>query len=578
VSEAITRPNGAEGFTGGEAASNGGLGPDGFGVTGRTGAVAPDGDDAPNGIAGVALEAAAPTLSGIRAGGARSAGNGVRAAGHGAGINDGDAVALDGAPSVAASGQLVAPTAQESLIGRTVPPSRDAIFRRLLAVGDLLAALGGLTTIALLTGRGIAAVSLASVPVIVVLAKIFGRYDHDHMVLRKSTLDEIPALLGLAATYALVWSMVAFLGGIHMEWRGAGVVALWASTAALLIIAHGSARALGQLLTPQERALIVGSSMAGTMLARSLACDPGAHVEVVGFLTLEDEQRDEPDWATDGRHEDILGDLEGLVRELKVERVFLIPTSSDSDTLLEAVTRSAAMGVNLSIVPRLFEVVGSAVEFDSVGGVTVLGVRRPGLSRSSRALKRAMDIVGASIGLIALAPLSLLVALAIKLDSAGPVFFRQARVGRGGRQFRMIKFRSMFEGAEAQRAALDSLNESDGIFKLSADPRATRVGRLLRRTSLDEVPQLINVLRGEMSLVGPRPLIADEDVLIEGRHRDRLRLSPGMTGPWQVLGPSRPPLAEMVKVDYLYAANWSLWNDIKILMRTMAHIVAQRGV
>src|SRR5205807_8993106 len=162
-------------------------------------------------------------------------------------------------------------------------------------------------------------------------------------------------------------------------------------------------------------------------------------------------------------------------------------------------------------------------------------------------------------------------ALAIKLGSLVPVIFRQPRVGRDGRTFQMIKFRSMFDGAEAQRQALESLNESDGIFKLSRDPRVTTVGRLLRRTSLDELPQLINVLRGDMSLVGPRPLVTEEDRRVAGRHRRRLHLSPGMTGPWQVLGPERPPLSEMVKLDYLYGANWSLWSDLKILLRTVAH-------
>jgi lipopolysaccharide/colanic/teichoic acid biosynthesis glycosyltransferase len=236
------------------------------------------------------------------------------------------------------------------------------------------------------------------------------------------------------------------------------------------------------------------------------------------------------------------------------------------------------MGIKMSIVPRLLEVVGSAVEFDTIGGVTVLGVRRPGLSRSSRAIKRAMDVFGASVGLILLSPFGIAVAIAIKINSRGPVFFRQLRVGRDGRTFKMFKFRSMVDGAEAQRAALQALNETDGLFKLSSDPRVTSIGRWLRKTSIDEMPQLINVLLGDMSLVGPRPLVVDEDRLVEGRHRDRLQLPPGMTGPWQVLGPSRPPLSEMVKTDYLYAANWSLWTDIKILMRTFGHVLAQRGL
>jgi exopolysaccharide biosynthesis polyprenyl glycosylphosphotransferase len=303
-------------------------------------------------------------------------------------------------------------------------------------------------------------------------------------------------------------------------------------------------------------------------------------VEVVGFLPLEEESRGESGWDAPARRngEPTLDDLEAVVRDLNVQRLFVIPTSGDSETLLETVTRATSVPVKLSIVPSLFEVVGSAVEFDVVGGVTVLGVRPPGLGRSSLAIKRFIDVIGAAGGLLVLAPFGALMALAIKLDSRGPVFFRQSRIGRNGQRFHIIKFRSMVNGAEAQRAALEALNESDGIFKLSDDPRVTRVGRWLRRTSLDELPQLINVLKGEMSLVGPRPLVMDEDMLIEGRHRDRLQVSPGMTGMWQVLGPTRPPLAEMVKLDYLYAANWSLWTDIKILLRTFSHVIGQRGV
>jgi exopolysaccharide biosynthesis polyprenyl glycosylphosphotransferase len=300
---------------------------------------------------------------------------------------------------------------------------------------------------------------------------------------------------------------------------------------------------------------------------------------VVGYLPLEDERRVNARQGPDRRRRRLsFDDLENVVLELDVHRVFLIPTTADSETMLDAVGRTMAIGVKVSIVPRLLEVVGSAVEFDTIGGVTVLGVRQPGLSRSSRALKRSMDLLGAGFGLLVLLPFGCLAAIAIKVDTPGPVFFRQRRVGREGRTFRMYKFRSMIDGAEAQRAALEALNETHGVFKLSSDPRVTRIGRLLRRSSLDELPQLINVLLGDMSLVGPRPLVVDEDRLVEGRHRDRLRLPPGMTGPWQVLGPTRPPLSEMVKTDYLYATNWSLWTDVKILLRTFAHVVSQRGL
>jgi lipopolysaccharide/colanic/teichoic acid biosynthesis glycosyltransferase len=210
--------------------------------------------------------------------------------------------------------------------------------------------------------------------------------------------------------------------------------------------------------------------------------------------------------------------------------------------------------------------------------VTLLGVRRFGLTRSSWVCKRALDLSGTAIGLVLLAPVIPVIAVAIKLDSRGPVLFRQQRVGRGGCVFDMVKFRTMVDGADRRKAMLRERNEAEGLFKIADDPRITRVGRLLRRTSLDELPQLWNVLRGEMSLVGPRPLVIEDDRQVEGWYRRRLDLPPGMTGRWQVLGSARIPLREMVKLDYLYAANWSLWTDVKILLRTLAFVAGRRGL
>ena len=173
----------------------------------------------------------------------------------------------------------------------------------------------------------------------------------------------------------------------------------------------------------------------------------------------------------------------------------------------------------------------------------------------------------------------LVIAAAIKLDGRGPVLFRQQRVGQHGRHFWMIKFRTMVPDADALKDELRALNEAqDGLFKIADDPRVTRVGRFLRKSSLDELPQLLNVIRGEMSLVGPRPLVIEEDHKIEGWDRRRLDLMPGVTGPWQILGPTRVPLQQMGSMDYLYVANWSLWSDMKILLRTVAHVLERRGL
>jgi lipopolysaccharide/colanic/teichoic acid biosynthesis glycosyltransferase len=193
-------------------------------------------------------------------------------------------------------------------------------------------------------------------------------------------------------------------------------------------------------------------------------------------------------------------------------------------------------------------------------------------------LKRTLDLLGATLLLIIGAPLLILAATAIRLGGSGPVFFRQTRVGRDGKPFRIVKFRTMVVGADDLKESLRQFNEATGLFKIANDPRITRVGRVLRKTCIDELPQLFNVLRGEMSLVGPRPLIPEEDCQIVGAHRARLRTAPGITGHWQILGPTRVPFHEMVAIDCSYVEDWTMWSDIKILLRTVPHVVARRGL
>ncbi len=270
--------------------------------------------------------------------------------------------------------------------------------------------------------------------------------------------------------------------------------------------------------------------------------------------------------------------VKDVVDRLDVQRIVIASAAAEGDSTLEMIRTAKALGVRVSLLPRILEVVGSSTEYDDLYGLPVLGIRRFGLSRSSRLLKRSFDLVGASLALLVAGPAMLTIALAIKLDSPGPVFFRQTRIGRGGRAFRIYKFRTMCQGADAMKTDLLEHNEADGLFKIAHDPRITRVGRFLRRTSLDELPQLINVLLAEMSLVGPRPLVVDEDAQITGWDRRRLALTPGMTGHWQILGSSRVPLSEMVKIDYLYVAGWTLWSDIKLLVRTVPYMLARRGL
>jgi exopolysaccharide biosynthesis polyprenyl glycosylphosphotransferase len=476
-----------------------------------------------------------------------------------------------------------APTPGPSLAStkRNRAAREDALYRRVLALCDVSAAVTAMFLVDLTQGEHLLRWDLVAALLVPFLAKLLSLYDMDRVTIRRSTLDEVPRLVILAAVWAALWSLLTIPLGTHADGRG-GVGLAWVLLSAVMIVAHSAVRTAATRLSGPERLLIIGGSRERHMTAHSLLTDPGARVEVVGFLPLDDErdvnlgppihlpgERRVNDWTFD--------DLPAIAESLEVERVLLLPTAADSDLMLEALQRITELDLRLSMLPRLFEVVGSAVAFDSIAGITVLGLRRPGLSRSSQLIKRTMDLVGASLGLILGLPLFLAAIVAIRLDSPGPAVFRQQRIGRDGRVFEMIKFRSMVDGAEAQRQVLIDQHETVGIFKLDDDPRVTRVGRFLRQTSIDELPQLLNVLRGEMSLVGPRPLVPAEDALILGRHRERLTLSPGMTGPWQVLGPTRPPLSEMVKTDYLYAITWSAWLDVKLLLRTVSHIWARRG-
>jgi lipopolysaccharide/colanic/teichoic acid biosynthesis glycosyltransferase len=213
-----------------------------------------------------------------------------------------------------------------------------------------------------------------------------------------------------------------------------------------------------------------------------------------------------------------------------------------------------------------------------VAGLPLLHVEEPKFTGFRRVLKGAFDRSVAAVALLLLSPLFLVLTLAVRLTSSGPALFRQIRVGRAGSTFVMLKFRSMYADAEERLASLrEQSDHGEGVlFKMREDPRITRVGKFLRKYSLDELPQLINVFRGEMSLVGPRPLVLDEDARVTGYARARLHLTPGMTGHWQILGSARIPMDEMLGIDYLYVANWSLWLDLKILVRTVRH-VARRG-
>jgi len=254
------------------------------------------------------------------------------------------------------------------------------------------------------------------------------------------------------------------------------------------------------------------------------------------------------------------------------------------DEIVDLIRTLSELNVCIDVVPRLFALLGRNTNVHNVEGLPLVALPRPAFPRSTLLIKRTTDIVLASAGLVVLAPLFVVVAALIKLDSPGPVLFRQTRMGEGGKTFELFKFRTMAVDAEARKAEIAGLNKhvlEDGdprLFKVPDDPRVTRVGRPLRRYSLDELPQLVNVLRGEMSLVGPRPLILEEDRHVVDWRRRRLHVRPGITGLWQVSGRDDISFEEMVELDYRYVADWSLVDDLGLLLRTLPAVVRERSV
>ncbi len=337
------------------------------------------------------------------------------------------------------------------------------------------------------------------------------------------------------------------------------------------VLAHLRARGVGI-----SRTIIVGAGEAGRTVMRTIVARPELGYRVIGFVD------DNPEKGqTDIGRFKALGALENLpaaIEQEQIDEVIITLPWMYQRKIMAIVRECALRHVRARIVPDLFQMTLSQVDVEDLGGLPLIGVHEVSISRSSMLLKRAMDVVGAIVCLVVGAPLLGLIALAIRLGDRGPALFRQTRVGLGGRTFEIFKFRSMVVGAEADQEALAELNEADGpLFKIRDDPRLTRVGRLLRRTSLDELPQLINVLRGDMSLVGPRPPLPSEVERYQEWHKKRLEAPPGMTGLWQVSGRSRLSFDEMVLLDIYYIEHWSPWLDFRILVRTAPKVLSSEG-
>jgi len=325
-----------------------------------------------------------------------------------------------------------------------------------------------------------------------------------------------------------------------------------------------------------ERVLLVGAGEVGQAVIRSIVAHPELGYRIVGFVD------DDPEVGSTslGRIQGLgpVANLSRLIEECVVDEVIVTLPWMHHRQILSIVEQCQSRDVRARVVPDLFQMSLSRVDFYDLDGIPLLGVREVAISRFGRAMKRGLDIVVSLLGLVVLAIIALPVAAAIKLDSPGPILYSQERVGRGGRRFMIYKFRSMRVDADQQLESLLDKNEADGpLFKMRDDPRATRVGRVLRKFSLDEWPQFINVLLGDMSVVGPRPNRPSEVAAYKPWHRRRLEVKPGITGLWQIGGRSEVPFDEMVLLDVYYIENWSITLDLKVMLQTIPRMLLGRG-
>jgi exopolysaccharide biosynthesis polyprenyl glycosylphosphotransferase len=468
------------------------------------------------------------------------------------------------------------------------PRRRNEWFVRLtLVAADVLAIVAAYLTARWLVPHESAgafmSVALAvSLPVWIGVLNAARLYDRDNDLIGHSTLDELPALASIVTIGSWLFLLVCTLD--DGDARPIGLVAVfWLALLLLLPIARAIARPLFRRSRHyRQNTVIVGAGAVGQVLGRKLLEHPEYNLDLLGFIDDQPKERRE-----DLEQLTVLGaaeDLSTLIQADAIERVMIAFSNDSHEETLQLIRLLKDFKVRIDIVPRLFEVIPSSLTSQAIAGIPLITLPRLSLSAQSRFLKRAFDLVVGLVIAIVLAPLFLAVAILIKLDSSGPVLFRQKRIGAAGVPFVIFKFRTMIRDADDQKHEVAHLNAhahrggDPRMFKIADDPRVTRAGKVLRRFSLDEFPQLLNVLRGEMSLVGPRPLILEEDAHVDDWARRRLALKPGMTGLWQVSGRNAIPFEEMVRLDYLYVTTWSLANDIQLMLKTVPLMFrGQRG-
>jgi exopolysaccharide biosynthesis polyprenyl glycosylphosphotransferase len=462
------------------------------------------------------------------------------------------------------------------LTGPSASRRRGALLRRMLATGDWLALLAALcvaTAATQTTDIGTLFWAALFSPVWILVVKLHGLYDNDHRRIRHSTLDELPSLISASAlgTIALDGLLaVSPVGPLSPK------SAILVGIAAFLgcFVARAVLRFLWHRLAGVATGIVVGPAAAVNGVARRIATHPEARLRLVGYLSPTPERDSGASLPRLGS----IGEISRLAREQGVERVVVTEQGMSEGDAEHLIGECKAAGLGLTLVPRHYGLLGPGIELNRLAELPVLDFRFSDPPRSTLAMKRMLDLLVSGFLLALLSPLLVAIAVLILLDSGKPVFFRQRRAGKDGVPFTMLKFRTMVADAEERLVELVDLAKLDEpSFKILDDPRITRTGSLLRRTSLDELPQLINVLKGDMSLVGPRPEEEAVAALYDARQRIRLAVKPGLTGPMQVYGRGDLTFEERLAMERDYLDNLSLTGDLAILLRTPRAIVRGEG-
>jgi exopolysaccharide biosynthesis polyprenyl glycosylphosphotransferase len=427
---------------------------------------------------------------------------------------------------------------------------------------------------------GEVAAFVAMLPAWLLLARAFGLYARDEERADHHSFDDtarVFVVVTVGSWILLALSWVTRAADPYMPKMLAFWIAATASVPVARVIARGCVRRSSAFL---QNTVIIGAGEIGQLIGSKVLRHPEFGINLLGFVDTEPKKRrhDLGDLAVLGS----IDELPLIVRELEVDRIIVAFVSDDPMGLMRNLRPLRHREIQVDVVPRLFDIVGPGSRVHAIEGVPLVGLPPVRLSMGSRALKRSFDVCAGVIGLLLLQPLFALIAIRIKRDSPGPVFFRQQRPGRNGELINVVKFRTMCVTAPDSNGAppLRGLESAEyaSKFKLEDDPRVTRVGRWLRRTSLDELPQLWNVVRGDMSLVGPRPMLLEE----LGKRRmetvqELLTVRPGITGFWQVNGRSDTDYDDRMRLELSYVANWSIGLDLSILARTVRVLFSGQG-